>query len=359
MARLLRGRAQGAATVVIMKRDGEGRRPGRDDPEVERIASEVEEEIRLHLEARIEELVGEGLDPERARVVAMERFGDVERTRAVCVEADRRWMMRTRRRSRIDGVAVDLRMAGRALAARPWFTVSAVATLVLGIGASTAIVSAADHILFRPLPYVDADRVVTLWRSDPRTGEKTHPAGHGRLPSVGAQRALLLGGGARGADGRGPERGRRDRVGFGVGRDGGILPRARGRSAAGARLPAGGCRARGGPRGDRERRLLEAPPRGGPGRRGIDDRSGRRRSDGDRGAAGGGSLALHEGHLDTEGALPERGKHLRAWLHVRGGAARARRGALSGAVGDGFARRRDRGGVPRQLAAGRRSRRAA
>ena len=131
----------------------------------------MEEEIRLHLEARIEELVGEGLDPERARVVAMERFGDVERTRAVCVEADRRWMMRTRRRSRIDRVAVDLRMAGRALAARPWFTVSAVATLVLGIGASTAIVSAADHILFRPLPYADADRVVTLWRSDPRTGE--------------------------------------------------------------------------------------------------------------------------------------------------------------------------------------------
>jgi predicted permease len=158
---------------------GDGRRPGRIDPDVERIESEVEEEIRLHLEACVAELVGEGTDPDRARALALARFGDMERTRAVCVEADRRWMMRTRRRSRIDAVASDLRISARALAARPWFTVSAVATLVLGIGAGTAIFSAADHVLFRPLPYADADRVVTLWRSDPKTGETRIPAAMG------------------------------------------------------------------------------------------------------------------------------------------------------------------------------------
>ena len=158
---------------------GEGRRIGRLDEGAGRIESEVEEEIRLHLEARIDALVAEGMDPERARVVALERFGDVERTRAVCVQADRRWMMRTRRRSRMDALAADLRLSARALAARPWFTLSAVATLTLGIGAGTAIFSAADHILFRPLPFADPDRVVTLWRTDPKTGETRIPPATG------------------------------------------------------------------------------------------------------------------------------------------------------------------------------------
>ena len=67
----------------------------------------------------------------------------------------------------------DLRYAGRTLAKNPGFTMVAVLTLALGIGATTAIFSTVDHVVLRPLPYTDAERVVTLWETDRATGE-TH-----------------------------------------------------------------------------------------------------------------------------------------------------------------------------------------
>ena len=63
----------------------------------------------------------------------------------------------------------DLRFAFRQLKKSPGFAVVAVITLALGIGASTAIFSVVNPILFRPLPYPDADRVMRLWESH-RTG---------------------------------------------------------------------------------------------------------------------------------------------------------------------------------------------
>ncbi len=54
----------------------------------------------------------------------------------------------------------DLKQAWRSLLARPGFTAAAVVTLALGIGATTAIFSAVYGVLFRPLPYPDAERMV-------------------------------------------------------------------------------------------------------------------------------------------------------------------------------------------------------
>lgn len=147
----------------------------RDDDPDRRIEADVDEEIRLHLERRASELRAKGWDREAARWEARRRFGDIERTRAVCVAADRRWEAKMRRRTRLEDLRQDLATAWRALGRRPGFTAAATLTLALGIGIATVIFSAADHVLFRPLPFAEPERTVTLWVADPATGESRIP----------------------------------------------------------------------------------------------------------------------------------------------------------------------------------------
>src|SRR5215210_6779839 len=64
----------------------------------------------------------------------------------------------------------DIRYALRTLRKQPIFTLVAVLTLTLGIGANTAIFSLVYQILLRPLPYPDADRLVFVWNSYPLMG---------------------------------------------------------------------------------------------------------------------------------------------------------------------------------------------
>jgi putative ABC transport system permease protein len=72
----------------------------------------------------------------------------------------------------MDTFRQDLRYALRQLARAPGFTAVAVLTLALGIGANTAIFSAIDAIVFRPLPFGDAERIVTVWQQNRASGDR-------------------------------------------------------------------------------------------------------------------------------------------------------------------------------------------
>ncbi len=61
----------------------------------------------------------------------------------------------------------DVQRALRALVAAPAFTIAAVLSLAIGIGANTAIFSIVDGLLLRPLPYADPERLVILWNRSP------------------------------------------------------------------------------------------------------------------------------------------------------------------------------------------------
>jgi putative ABC transport system permease protein len=115
---------------------------------------EVDEELEFHLERQVEANVAAGMTPEEARRQAGIAFGGVERAREQCRESRPGYFMET--------LLQDVRYALRGFRRNPVFTVTVVATLMLGIGATTAVFSVVDRILFRALPYAHADRLVSV-----------------------------------------------------------------------------------------------------------------------------------------------------------------------------------------------------
>jgi predicted permease len=67
----------------------------------------------------------------------------------------------------------DLKFAWRRLRHAPLFAAAAVLTVAIGVGANTAILSVADAVLFRPLPYEDADRIFAIQMRNPETGNQS------------------------------------------------------------------------------------------------------------------------------------------------------------------------------------------
>jgi predicted permease len=130
------------------------------------VPSEVEDEIGFHLDMRARENEASGMDAERARRVAEARFGDVARIRRTMRKELEMDVTSERRRDRVVGVGRDVRHAVRLLKRNPSWSVIAVLTLALGIGANTAMFGAVSAILLRPLPYREADRLYSLWLDD-------------------------------------------------------------------------------------------------------------------------------------------------------------------------------------------------
>ena len=134
---------------------------GRDD-----IAREVDDEIAFHLRMREEALLQQGLSEDEARARARARFGNVDPVRDECREIDHDRVRSLRRTEFVQELRQDLRYAFRMLGRRKGFAAVIVTTLAIGIGATTAIFAAFYAVLLRPLPYPNADRIVTVWQYD-------------------------------------------------------------------------------------------------------------------------------------------------------------------------------------------------
>ena len=125
----------------------------------------MDAELEFHLEMLTRELMQQGLTREAAHAQALRRFGNLSALNATCRKIG---LERERRVARTDYLAElrqDAAHALRQLRRAPGFTVVAILTLVLAIGANTAIFSMVSAVLLRPLPYPLAARLTVLWAS--------------------------------------------------------------------------------------------------------------------------------------------------------------------------------------------------
>ena len=119
-----------------------------------KIYGDLAEEMRLHLEERTEQLISEGMSRKEAEQAARRAFGNStlleEHSREV-------WQMPF-----VESLGTDLKLVFRRLGKSPGFAATVVLTLAIGIGANTAVFSVLNSVLFKPLPYPEAEQLVAV-----------------------------------------------------------------------------------------------------------------------------------------------------------------------------------------------------
>jgi putative ABC transport system permease protein len=129
-----------------------------------RIENDVDEELDFHLDMRTSALMASGRDRADARAQALREFGDLDDARRWIGAMDRGTEAAYRRTDVLNDFSYDVRYALRQVRRAPAFAAAVIATLALGIGATTAIFSVVDAVLLEPLPYPNSDQIVRLYQ---------------------------------------------------------------------------------------------------------------------------------------------------------------------------------------------------
>ncbi len=126
---------------------------GREDPD-----AALDREIAFHVETLTDAYIAQGMNPAEARRQAMIEFGGREQVKQTVREVHVSALS--------EAAAANLRAAVRFLRKSPTFSLAVILTLALGIGANSAVFSAIDTIILRPLPFPNGDQLVALYQHD-------------------------------------------------------------------------------------------------------------------------------------------------------------------------------------------------
>ena len=142
------------------------------------VTRDVEEELALHFDLRVQDYIRQGLSPEAARTRVELEFGDIEGARRECRTIGEQQLRDSRRANWLDELRRDAVYGVKRAVRNPGFSLVAVLTLALGLGATTAIFTVVHGVLLRPLPFPEPERLVRLYEIAP-TGEAQNPVSAG------------------------------------------------------------------------------------------------------------------------------------------------------------------------------------
>jgi predicted permease len=126
----------------------------------DRVERDIDEELRSHIEILTEENLKRGMSKEKAQLEARRAFGNIASIKDAARDV--------RGGGVLEIISQDIRFGIRTLLKDRAFTIVALLALSIGIGANTAIFSVVNGILFRPLPYQDPEKIITMW--EPSSG---------------------------------------------------------------------------------------------------------------------------------------------------------------------------------------------